>query len=299
MYDIIIIGGGPAGITSGIYGARKNLKVLLFSDNFIGQTGNAGKIENWPGQKETTGPELIADFVDHVESYSVEIKEEKVGGIKKGEVFEVEAESGTYKAKAVIIATGRNPRPIKVPGEKEFVGKGVSYCVTCDGALFKGKKVAVIGGGNTGLEGSLELSEYAEKVYLLEFTPDLTGDEFLKEKVKNRENIEVHTEAEVKRIKGDQFVTGVSFLKKEEEIDLDVEGVFVQIGSIPATEFLGDLVDYNESKEIKIDRNCRTKTEGLFAAGDVTDVKGKQIVVAAGEGCKALLSAYDYIKNQR
>ena len=301
MKDVIIIGGGPAGTVAGIYGARKNLDTLLLTKDFIGQLGNAGKIENWPGEIETTGPELISNFREHVESYDIDIKEEKVAEIiKKEDGFLIKSEEGEYRSKAVIVATGRNPRPLKIPGEKKFVGKGVSYCVTCDGALFRDKSVAVVGGGNSGLEGALELSEYVKDVTILEIQDELPGDELLKEKVEGRDNIEVLTKVKPERVEGDDFVTGLKYsdLDSEDEDLLEVGGIFVQVGSIPTTDLLNNLVEYNKQGEIKIDpQTCKTNTEGLFAAGDVTTVRDKQVVVATGEGCKALLSAYSYIKN--
>ncbi|MGM0439480.1 MAG: NAD(P)/FAD-dependent oxidoreductase [Patescibacteria group bacterium] len=301
MKDVIIIGGGPAGIVAGIYASRKNLDGLLLTKDFIGQVGNAGKIENWPGEKDIIGPMLIDKFRDHLEDYDTQIKEEKVSEVtKEGDVFLVKSENETYKSKAVIVATGRNPRPLKVPGEKEFVGKGVSYCVTCDGALFKGKEVAVVGGGNSGLEGALELSEYVEKVTVLEIAPELQGDEFLRNRVDDRENIDVLTKVKVQKVEGDDFVNGLRYkdLDNDEEKLLEVDGIFVEVGSIPTTDILDNLVEYTESGEIKVNpQTCETDADGLFAAGDVTNVRDKQIVVATGEGCKALLSAYNYIKN--
>ena len=301
MKDLIIVGGGPAGITAGIYGARKGLNVLLLTKDFIGQLGNAGMIENWPGEIKITGPELISNFREHAESYDIDIKEEKVAGVlKKEDGFLIKSEEKNYRSKAVIIATGRNPRPLKVPGEKEFVGKGVSYCVTCDGALFKDKSVAVVGGGNSGLEGALELSEYAKEVTILEIQDELPGDQFLREKIESRDNIEVLTRVKPKKIEGDNFVNAIKYsdLNSDKTNLLETEGVFVQVGSIPTTDLLDDLVGYNDKGEIEIDpQTCKTDTEGLFAAGDVTSVRDKQVVVATGEGCKALLSAYKCIKN--
>ena len=302
MKDLIIIGGGPAGIVAGIYAARKNLEALLITKDFIGQLGNAGVVENWPGEKNIAGPELISNFRDHLEDYETEVKEEKVAHVLKKEGhFVVESEDGEYKSKAVIVATGRNPRPLKIPGEKEYVGKGVSYCVTCDGALFRDKSVVVVGGGNSGLEGALELAEYTKKVTVLEVRKRLAADEFLIEKAKKVDNIEIFTGIKPKKIVGDDFVTGINVLNIESEKEqlIETEAVFVQVGSIPTTDVLDDLVEYNKAGEIEIDlKTCQTATKGLFAAGDVTTVKGKQVVVAAGEGCKALLSAYDYIKNK-
>lgn len=301
MRDVIIIGGGPAGITSGIYGARKNLDTLLLTKDFIGQLGNAGVVENWPGEKKIMGPELIANFREHLNDYDVEIKEEKVAQVaKKKDSFLVKSEEGEYKSKAVIVATGRNPRPLKVPGEKKYVGKGVSYCVTCDGALFRGKSVVVVGGGNSGLEGALELAEYTKEVTVLEVRNELAADEFLVERAKGVDNIEIITGIKPKKVVGDDFVTGIEVVDTDsgEERLIEAEGIFVQVGSIPTTDLLDDLVSYNDVGEIEIDTaTCRTATEGLFAAGDVTTVRGKQVVVATGEGCKALLSAYKYIKN--
>ncbi len=301
MYDLIIIGGGPAGITAGIYAARKNLKALLLTKDFIGQLGNAGVIENWPGNSTIMGPELMDNFRDHLELYDLDIKEEKVARVKKEDgMFQVKSENENYEAKSVIIATGRNPRPLKVPGEKEYVGKGVSYCVTCDGALFRDKRVVVVGGGNAGLEGALELSEYAKEVFVLDIAEKLQGDEFLVERVDERPNITVLTKVQVEEIKGGDFVEELHYkdLTENQNKTIETEGIFVQVGSIPTTDILDGLVDYNKSGEVQIDCNtCKTKTEGLFAAGDVTTVKGKQVIVAAGEGCKALLSAYNYIKN--
>ncbi len=302
MYDVIIVGGGPAGITAGIYAARKGLKGLLITKDFLGQLGNAGIIENWPGEKSILGPELIDKFESHLRDYQIEVKEEKVALITKREnFFEVKSENEIYKSKAVIAATGRKPRPLEVPGEKEYIGKGVSYCVTCDGALFRDKTVVVVGGGNAGLEGALELSEYAKKVYLIEISDTLRADESLVERAKNRNNVFVLTKAKIERIIGDDFVKEIEIKNLSDNgiKKIETAGVFVEIGSIPITEILNDLVDYNKYKEVLVNQKCETKTEGLYAAGDLTDIRDKQIVVATAEGCKALLSCYDYLKNKK
>ncbi len=303
MKELTIVGGGPAGITAGIYAARKNLNTLLLTKDFIGQLGNAGVIENWPGEKSIRGPELLTDLEEHLRNYDIQIKEERVVEInKEKDFFKIESEEAIYRSEAVIVATGRNPRPLEIPGEKDYVGKGVSYCVTCDGALFKNKTVAVVGGGNSGLEGALELSDYVRRVTVLEIADKLQGDEFLVEKVKGKNNIEILTRVEPKEIKGDSFVSSLRYedLDKKEAFSIDVDGIFVLIGSIPTTDMLDNSVDYNDEGEIAIDfKTCRTSVDGLFAAGDVTGVRDKQVVVSAGEGCKALISAYDYIKNNR
>ncbi len=299
MYDLIIIGGGPAGIVAGIYAARKKLKTLTLAKNFIGQTGLTGIIENWPGEKIITGPELMNKFEEHLKNYEIEIKEEKVVSLEKSKEFSVKTGKEEFSSRAVIIATGRKARALDVPGEREFIGKGIVYCTTCDAPLFKNKNVIVVGGGNAGLESAIELTDHTDKVFLFEASSRLSGDEFLQEKAKEK-GVEIFTNRKIKEIKGDNFVEEVLFEDSGKEEKMQAEGVFIQIGSIPITDFVSDtLVDFNEDGEIIIDlKDCKTKTEGLFAAGDVTDVRDKQIVVATGEGAKASLSVYDYLKKE-
>jgi thioredoxin-disulfide reductase len=306
MYDLIIIGGGPAGITAGIYAARKKLNTLILSKDFTGQVGKAFSIENYPGFKKILGIKLIEKFKKHLEKFDVDINEgEEVTKIKKRKdgTFEVKTtQRDRYLTKAIIITSGRDPRPLEVPGEKEFLGRGVSYCVTCDGVMFAGKTVAVIGGGNAGFEAALELSKYCPKIYILEFLPQVKADESTQEKVQKSGKIEVVTNAQIKEIKGKNFVDSLIYQDRttKKEIELKVQGVFVEIGSVPATGFIKGLVEFNERDEIKINpRTCATKTPGIFAAGDVTDVKYKQIIIAAGEGAKAALSAYEYIQKMK
>lgn len=301
MRDTIIIGGGPAGAVAGIYAARKNLDSLLITKDFIGQLGNAGQIENWPGDISIQGPELLEGFVDHLKSYDINLREEEVTSIEKeGDGFVIKTNENKYRAETVIVASGRRPRRLGVPGEEEFLGQGVSYCVTCDGALFQDKSVVVAGGGNAGLEGALELSEYAKEVRITEINENLQGDEFLIDRVESRDNIIVETGVKTAEIMGEDFVTEIKIedMSSGELKKLEVDGVFVEIGSVPVTDFIDeDLVDFNEGGEVQTDpKTGATKTDGLYGAGDVTDVRDKQIVVAAGEGAKALLSAYNYIK---
>lgn len=299
MKDLIIIGSGPAGITAGIYAARKNLNTLILTKDFIGQLGNSGRIENWPGEKQINGPELLNNFQDHLDSYKIELKEKTVQKIKKENNFKVITDNEVYKSKAVIVASGRISRKIGVIGEKKFTGKGVSYCVTCDGALFKDKNVVVVGAGNAGLEGALELSDYVKKVTILELEDKPQADELLVERIKSRKNVEIITKAKPIEIKGDNFVSKIIYkdLESGKKISLSAKGIFIEIGSIPNTNFLMDLINLNNKGEIKADKNCKTDMKGLFAAGDVTNVRDKQIVVATGEGAKAAISAYNYIKN--
>lgn len=304
MYDLIIIGGGPAGITAGIYATRKKMNALLISKDFVSQVGNAFDIENYTGFKEIRGLELMKKFKEHLEKFEIKIGEfEEVEEIKKtGDFFEVQTDEGKYSAKAIIIASGRNPKKMGIPGEKEFSGKGVSYCVTCDETMIEGKIAAVIGGGNVGLEAGLELAEFCPKVYILEFESKVTGDEILKEEIENNKKINIITNADVKEIKGDKFVEKIIYEnKKSKEInELAVDGIFIEIGAVPSVGFAGNLVELNDRGEVKIDpRTCATKTDGLFATGDVTDIRDKQIIIACGEGAKATLSVYEYLKRLR
>ncbi|MCX6764906.1 MAG: FAD-dependent oxidoreductase [Candidatus Nealsonbacteria bacterium] len=300
IYDLVIIGGGPAGITAGIYAARKKINTLLLSKDFVGQTGKALLVENYPGFEQIEGAELAAVLKRHLEKFKIEIDEESVIGLKKNkDFFEIKTKNLEYSAKSVIITSGAKPKFLGVPGEKEFVGRGVSYCTICDAPFFKEKTVAVAGSGNSGIEASLELTKYAKKVYILEFSSKLKADEVNQEKIKKNNKIEIILSAQIKEIKGENFVKSVIYQdqnnKKLREIFLD--GVFIQIGWEPAADFAKGLVNFNEKKEIEINLlTNETKTPGLFAAGDVTCILFKQMIIAAGEGAKAALSCYDYLK---
>ena len=301
MYDLIIIGGGPAGITAGIYAARQKLNTLLITKGFGGQvTKKAVMIENYPGFEEISGQDLIQKFEKHLRKHKVDIERDGVRKVKKvGEKFLVQTTSkNTFEAKVVIIASGADPRPLEVPGEKEFLGKGVSYCVTCDGVLFEGKTVAVIGGGNAGFETAFFLSKIAKKIYILEYGEKVRADAENQERVKKTGKVEIVINTQVKEIRGGQFVKGLVYQDRKtgKEINLPLEGIFVEIGSQPATSFAKGLVDFNEKDEIKVDfETFQTKTPGLFAAGDCNIGKYKQIITAAGEGAKSALAAYDFL----
>ncbi len=301
MFDLIIVGGGPAGITAGIYAARKKLNTLLVTEDFVGQTGKAFDVENYPGFKSIRGIDLIGRFKEHLLKFEIETEHGKVTKIEKEkDTFQVRTEAGDkFNTRAVIIATGRDPRPLEVPGEKELLGRGVGYCVTCDGPLFSGKKVAVIGGGNSGLEAALELGTYCQHVYLLEIEKKPAGDELLQSQIKEKDNIDLLTQVKTKEIKGEKEVSSLVYedLTSGAEKEIEVEGVFIEVGYAPATGFANALVDFSDWDEIIVDpRTNMTKTKGLFGAGDVTDVPYKQVVVAVGEGAKAALSAYQYLK---
>ena len=301
-YDLIIIGGGPAGVTAGIYAARQKLNTLLITKSFGGQVARkAVAIENYPGFEEISGMELIKKFEKHLRKQKVDIERDEVTKLKKiGNHFFIQTKSkNRFQSKAVIVASGADPRPLEVPGEKEFIGKGLSYCVTCDGPLFEGKTVAVIGGGNAGFEAAIALSNWAKKIYILEFGEKIRADETNQEIVKKTGKVEVITNAEVREIQGAQFVNSLIYQdrKTKKEIKLPVDGIFVEIGSQPATSFVKGLVDFNERDEIKVEfETFQTKTLGLFAAGDCNVGTVKQIVTAAGEGAKAALATYNYLQ---
>lgn len=303
MYDFIIIGGGPAGVTAGIYAARKRMKTLLVTKNFIGQTGEAGIIENWPGDIKVTGPELMNRFEEHLRSHEIEIVEDEIFSVEKSENeaenFIVKTEDEEFEARTVIVASGRKPRPLGVPGEKEYVGKGVVYCTTCDAPTYKNKKVVVVGGGNSGFESAIEMKDYTDDVCIFEESDSLHADKILIERA-GKKGIEVFKKRKVVKIKGGDFLEGIIYedLETGEQKTFETDGVFVKIGSVPAADFVKNIVEIDENGDIKIDPvSCATKTKGLFAAGDVSNVRDKQIITAAAEGAKAALSAYDFLKN--
>ncbi len=304
MYDLIIIGGGPAGITSGIYAARQKLNTLLITKNFGGQIAKkAVPIGNYPGFKEISGLELISRFEEHLEKQDIDIKMNEVTRVdKKDSSFLVWTDNKEkFESKTIIIATGTDPRPLKLPGEEEFIGKGVSYCAVCDGPLFADKEVAIIGGGNSGFESALFLKNWAKKIYILEYDSKVRADRENQDLVGRIKKIEIITNAQLKEIKGDEFVNSIIYQDRvnKEERTLSVKGVFVEIGSQPASSFVNHLVDFNKKGEIKVAFDTfQTKTPGLFAAGDVDTGKFKQIIISCGEGAKAALAVFDYLTRQ-
>ncbi len=302
MYDLIIIGGGPAGITAGIYASRLNLNTLLITKSFGGQVAKkAVAIENYPGFESILGPELTKKMEDHLKAQEINIEIDEVRKVEKtnGAFLVFTKSKKEFQAKAVILASGADPRPLEVPGEKEFIARGVSYCSVCDGPMFKDKVVAVIGGGNAGFETAIFLAKIAKKIYILEYGSEVKAFEANQETVEKIGKVEIIKNAELKMIKGNKFVGSIIYedRKTKKEKTLSVEGVFVEIGSQPATSYVKDLVDFNKNDEIKVEfETCQTKTPGLFAAGDLNVGRYKQIVTAAGEGAKAALAAYNYLQ---
>ncbi|PIS39212.1 MAG: thioredoxin-disulfide reductase [Candidatus Nealsonbacteria bacterium CG08_land_8_20_14_0_20_38_20] len=303
LYDLIIVGGGPAGITAGIYAVRQKINTLLITKDFGGQLARkAGLIENYPGFEEISGLDLIQKFEKHLRAQKIDIEFDQVVRVEKlTDNFSVLTKGkNKFGAKTVIIASGADPRQLEVPGEKEFIGKGVSYCTLCDAPLFSNKTVAVIGGGNSGFEAAIALNKWAKKIYILETGPEVRAEKENQEAVKKTGKVEILTSVVLKKIQGEKFVNSLNYEdgKTGKEMTMAIDGIFVEIGYQPATSFVRDLVEFNERDEIKVDlETFETKTPGLFAAGDCNTGKYKQIVTAAGEGAKAALAAYDYLQN--
>lgn len=300
MYDLIIIGAGPAGITASVYAARKRMGLLVISKDIGGQAAISGDIENYTGYQFITGPELALKFEEHMRKFDITLKEnELVTGLKKedGKIL-VETDKGSYETKAVIIASGKRSRELNVPGEKEFKNKGLSFCATCDAPLFAGKDVAVIGGGNSALDAALQLIKIAKHTYIINIASTLDGDAIMREKAEESKNVTVLTNSQVTEILGNKMVSGIKIKREGREELLAVQGVFVEIGLIPNSEFAKD-VEKNQLGEIKVNSRNETNIPGIFSAGDVTDVPEKQIIIAAGEGSKATLNAFRYLAQQK
>jgi len=295
-YELIIVGAGPAGITAGVYAARKRMNVLIITGDIGGQTSLSWDIENYLGYQFITGPELVEKFKEHLDQFEVKVKEdEKVTTIEKaGDIINIKTDKGDYTAKTAIIASGRRPRKLGVQGEDDFKNKGITYCATCDAPLFAGMDVAVIGGGNAGLDATLQLIKIAKRIYLIEAESQLSADRIMIQKAQESGKVSVYTDTKVKRIYGEQLVQGMEIVGGEKEEDIPVGGIFVEIGSVPASEFIMG-VEKNERGEIIVNCSCETNVPGIFAAGDVTDVFAKQIIVACGEGAKAAIAAFDYL----
>lgn len=321
MYDLIIIGGGPAAIMAAIYAARKQLKTLLLTKEFGGQLMEGYIIENYLGYWAISGVELVQKFVEHLKrfdkkisqgNFDLEIKEsenveriklnEDKAGVDDSKIFDVQSDRGIYQGKALIIATGKAERKLDIPGAKEFEGRGISYCATCDAPIFRDKIVAVIGAGDAGQDTVWQLTKYASKIYLFNRYDELRGDDKeLQKRLKKEEKVEILAEVEPTQILGDKFVNSLIYknFRTKEEKKIDVGGIFVEIGSTPSSLFVSDLLRCNDKGEIIIDQGtCATSVPGIFAAGDVTDSLEKQIITAAGMGAKAALAAYNYLKNK-
>lgn len=303
IYDLIIIGAGPAGMTSGVYAARKKLKTLIISKDIGGQAAWSSDIENYLGFSMITGADLVGKFEHHLEEFKDDVELRVViSGVKKlskkGKNFQVELGDGQKEhARAIIIAGGKVPRELGVEGEKEFLNKGVTYCSWCDGPLFKNKDVAIVGGGNSALDSALNVSKIVNQIYMINITPELTGDPVMIDKVTDMPKIRILNNTEVVGIEGHKTVETIRIKSRDGGLqkDLPVSGVFIEVGFLPATDYLKDLIRLNKLGEIVIDKENMTSVAGIFAAGDITDILEKQIITAAGEGAKAAIQASKYL----
>ncbi|MBD9663478.1 alkyl hydroperoxide reductase subunit F [Variovorax paradoxus] len=299
-FDVLIVGGGPAGAAAAVYAARKGIRTGVASERFGGQVLDTLGIENFISIKETEGPKFAHALEEHVRDYDVDIMNlQRAKALVPGkDLIEVQLESGaSLKSKSIIISTGARWRNINVPGEHEFKNKGVAYCPHCDGPLFKGKRVAVIGGGNSGVEAAIDLAGIVGHVTLIEFDTALRADAVLQRKLKSLKNVDVFTNAQTTEITGDQKVNGLVYKDRAtgELKKVELEGVFIQIGLVPNTDWLKGVVELTKHGEIVVDARGQTSVPGVFAAGDVTTVPFKQIIIAAGDGAKAALGAFDHL----
>lgn len=306
-YDLVIIGGGPAGAAAAVYAARKQMRAVIITETFGGQSVVSNDIQNWIGEVKVTGVELAKKLENHVRAHkNLEVvtgdRAERIERRSGGEGFLVTTKKGgKYETKTVILAQGASRRKLQVPGEEEFNGKGVAYCATCDAPLFGGREVAVVGGGNSGLESVLDLVPYASKIYLLERGTTLKGDKVTQDQVKASKKVEIIFQAEVKEIKGEQLVTGLVYkdLAGGEEKELPLGGVFVEIGSVPNSEMVKGLAKLNERGEVVVDHKTqRSSLVGIWAAGDVADCLYKQNNTSAGDAIKAVLNIQEYLNKE-
>ena len=304
-YDVLVIGGGPAGASAAIYSARKGIRTGVIAERFGGQVMDTLGIENFISVKATEGPKLVTALEEHVKEYEVDIMNlQRAKSVQKNDLnslFEIELENGgKLKSKSVIVATGARWRELNVPGEKEFKGKGVAYCPHCDGPLFKGKHVAVIGGGNSGVEAAIDLANIVGHVTLFEFASELKADHILQKRLYSLSNVDVILDAQTTEVIGTDKVSGMIYLdrKSNEKKTIELEGIFIQIGLLPNTDFVKNIVDLSRFGEIIVDNHNQSSLPGLFAAGDVTTVPYKQIIIAMGEGARASLGAFDYLIRQ-
>ncbi|SFC67629.1 alkyl hydroperoxide reductase subunit F [Bacillus sp. OV322] len=298
-YDVLVVGGGPAGASAAIYAARKGIRTGIVAERFGGQVMDTLGIENFISTKYTEGPKLVASLEEHVKEYGIDILNlQRAKRLEKKDLVELELENGAVlKSKTVILSTGARWRNVGVPGEEEFKNKGVAYCPHCDGPLFAGKHVAVIGGGNSGIEAAIDLAGIVKHVTVLEFMPELKADAVLQERLYSLPNVTVLKNVQTKEITGTDKVNGISYIERDTGTvqRVELEGVFVQIGLVPNTDWLGDGIELTRFGEIVVDKHGATNIDGVFAAGDCTNSAYKQIIISMGSGATAALGAFDYL----
>ncbi|WP_151733493.1 alkyl hydroperoxide reductase subunit F [Paenibacillus tengchongensis] len=298
-FDVLVVGGGPAGASAAIYAARKGIRTGIVAERFGGQIMETLGIENFIGTKYTEGPKLAASLEEHVKEYEIDVmKTQRAKRLEKKEHIEIELENGAVlKSKTVILSTGARWRNVGVPGEAEFKNKGVAYCPHCDGPLFAGKHVAVIGGGNSGIEAAIDLAGIVSHVTVLEFMPELKADSVLQQRLYSLPNVTVHKNVQTKEITGNDKVNGITYIERDTgtEQHIELEGVFVQIGLVPNTDWLEGTLERTRFGEIIVDNHGATSIPGVFAAGDCTNSPYKQIIISMGSGATAALGAFDYL----
>ncbi|NLK21761.1 MAG: thioredoxin-disulfide reductase [Epulopiscium sp.] len=299
MYDMIIIGAGPAGMAAAIYAGRAKLNVIMFEKEFVGgQVSKTYEVANYPGIADVIGPELALKMQDHAKEYGIEpIVEEVIEIQAEGKIKRVKTKSNIYEAKTLLLGMGATWRELGVPGEKELKAKGVSYCATCDGAFFNGKNTVVVGGGNTGVEDATLLAKFSPKVYLVQDLPELTAQKILQDNLRSLENVEILTNHQVIEVLGDNKVSGLKIKNKEtgKERVLDVEGIFVAVGMIPNSDIAKEKVKINDWGYIQANENCETNVPGVYAIGDIREKKLRQIITATADGAIAVSAAEKYI----
>lgn len=303
LYDVTVIGTGPAATSAAIYAVRKGLNVAMIGVKVGGQVLDTNDIENIIGTTTTTGSKYAESLEKHMKEYPIAFKDgHLVKEVKKDgkDKILVTDDGKEYRTKTVIVATGAKHRHLGIPGEEEFTGKGVHFCTTCDGPFYKGLDVTIVGGGNSGVEAALDMSGIAKSVTLIEFMPELKADQVLQDKLAERENITVHKNTATKEVKGTEFVEKIVYANRNtnEDVEVKMDGLFIEIGLSANTSVVEGVVERNKIGEIIIDENNMTSEKGIFAAGDCTTVKHKQIVIAVGEGAKAALSAFNYLLSE-
>ena len=303
LYDVTVIGTGPAATSAAIYAVRKGLNVAMIGVKVGGQVLDTNEIENIIGTTTTTGAKYAESLEKHMKEYPIAFKDghlvKEVRKDGKDKILLTD-DGKEYRTKTVIVATGAKHRHLGIPGEEEFTGKGVHFCTTCDGPFYKGLDVTIVGGGNSGVEAALDMSGIAKSVTLIEFMPELKADQVLQDKLAERENITVHKNTATKEVKGTEFVEKIVYANRDtnEDIEVKMDGLFIEIGLSANTSVVEGVVERNKIGEIIIDENNMTSEKGIFAAGDCTTVKHKQIVIAVGEGAKAALSAFNYLLSE-
>ncbi len=297
VYDVLIVGAGPAGLTAGVYCARKMLNTIIISENIGGQALASWAIENYMGYRMITGEDLMKKFEEQVHTLNMRLELDRIVSIsKEDDVFILRTISeNLFKAKSLIFAQGNRPKKLGVANEEQYLGRGLSICSTCDGPLYKGKRVTVVGGGNSALQTVVEMSEIAQSARLI-VRSSIRADPVYVRMLESKKNITVHLNTQITALHGDKFLDAITIRNESgEEQKIEIDGVFIEIGWLPNTDILDGFVALNEKKEIIVDINCHTSMAGVFAAGDVTSIKGKQIIIASGEGAKAALEAHEYL----